>query len=403
MSRFEKQLDALQQKNRYRFLNLPRGIDLTSNDYLGFKDHPALKDAAAEAIESGIALGSGGSRLLRGHSEAHESLEAHAATFFGTEAALFFPTGYQANNAIFGCLPSRHDTIIFDEYIHASAREGIQNAPARKIKVPHNDLNAFESALKKARPDSDMVWIAIESLYSMDGDFAPLAALIELAGQYGAMLIVDEAHATGVFGKQGEGLVLSSLRANEESAAIQNPEKRDWIASSASPPRNDGLPDHIITLHTCGKALGLSGGLVCAAQGIIDTMINTARPFIYSTAPAPFQAHMVQKSLELCASNTGTEQRNTLHTILNHVKLNSFIDPKAQSQIIPIILGSDARAVEVASALQREGYDIRAIRAPSVPEGTARLRLSLHAGLTTDTLESFQDILNRAKDERNAA
>lgn len=368
-SRFDQTVETLKNQSRYRSLSLPNGIDLTSNDYLGFREHPTLKQAALEAIESGMPLGSGGSRLLRGHTEAHESLEHHAASFFKTNKALYFATGYQANLALFTALPSRQDVIVFDSLIHASARDGIQASRPKHIRVPHNDLNAYEDALKQASQSAEIIWIAVESLYSMDGDFAPLSALYDLSLQYNAMLIVDEAHATGVFGPAGRGMVHTL-------------------------PFDTKHPENIITLHTCGKALGVAGGLVCASADIIETLINKARPFIYSTAPPPLQAHLVHKALELSTSPTGDEQRQKLFELIEFIRSDAFLNGQFaahKSQIVPIIIGQDKKSLDTATALQADGYDIRAVRPPSVPEGTARLRLSLSAILTTEVLNRFSD------------
>jgi len=368
MNRFHKKLQQLKGQNRLRTLNAAQGIDLTSNDYLGMRGSTELRSAAIEAIEQGIDLGAAGSRLLRGHTHHHESLESYAADHFGAEKSLYFATGFQANLAIFQALPSRHDTIIFDELVHASSREGIHNSPAHSIKVAHNDLNAFEDALNRAhenRRESAIIWIAVESVYSMDGDIAPLEDLQNLAQKFDAYLIIDEAHATGVWGENGAGF-------------------------AASLPQNN-----VITLHTCGKAVGVAGGLVCASAEIIDTLINTARGFIYSTAPPPLQAYLTQKSLEILAGEDGNHRRAALQKNITHMN--------AKSQILPIIIGEDAHALNVAQKLQNQGYDVRAIRPPTVPEGTSRLRISLSSNLTIDVLDQFQTALTKAMENKIAA
>lgn len=356
MNRFQKKLRQLEQDGRYRSLRQGSGIDLSSNDYLGFRNHPALREAAIAALESGIDLGSGGSRLLRGHHEAHEKLEVYAAQFFGYERALYFATGFQANYALFTTLPTRHDAVLYDSLIHASVRDGIQAGQAKSVKIPHNDVNACEDAIKRLRGEVQQIYIAVESLYSMDGDFAPLEACSALAKQYDAILIVDEAHATGVSGEGGRGCAAALPREN------------------------------IIALHACGKALGGAGGLVCASTEIVDTLVNTARPFIYSTAPPPLQAHLAQKALELCASDEGVQRRKDLFERCEQAQ--KFFGG-AGSHIVPIVFGGDQKTVDVAAALQVEGFDIRAIRPPTVPEGTARLRLSLSASLSKETLDRF--------------
>lgn len=361
MRRLKQKLGQLKEKDRYRSLHLPMGIDLTSNDYLGLAEHPKLREAAIDFLQKDQAVGAGGSRLLRGHTVAHQALEEYAAAFFAAPKALYFSSGFQANAAIFQALPSRHDTIIFDEYVHASAREAIQNSQARRIKVKHNDLVSFENALKEAKAsEREQIWIAIESVYSMDGDVASLNELYVLAEKYDAILIVDEAHGSGVCGKNGRGVT------------------EDIIAKNGY--------ERIITLHTCGKAIGVAGGLLCASADVVETLINTARAFIYSTAPMPLQAFLVQKSLELIGGEEGQKAREKLQKIS---KLAEQYFGGSGTHIVPIVIGDDAECVAVASKLQDAGFDIRAIRPPTVPEGTARLRLSLSAALDEAVIESF--------------
>ena len=356
-SRHENLLDTLKEQKRYRTLSKIAGIDFTSNDYLGMREHPDLRQTAIKAIENGIELGSGGSRLLRGHTDHHEALEHFAARHFGFEKTLYFATGFQANLALLQALPSRHDVIIFDELIHASSREGIRSSPAQSIKVAHNNLENFENALKKTnktRRTDGMIWIAVESLYSMDGDYAPLSELQTLANHYNAFLIIDEAHSTGI----------------TQSPLIPAP--------------------NIITLHTCGKAIGVAGGLICASSKIIDILINTARGFIYSTAPPPLQALLTHKSLEILAGPDGDKRREKLKSNIKTIK--TYLS-HAESHIVPIILGDNEKALKSAQYLQNQGFDIRAIRPPTVAANTARLRLSLSSTLETKTLEQFSTAL----------
>lgn len=362
-------LKQLKAKGRYRTLKQANGIDLASNDYLGLCNHPILRAAAVRAIDNAISLGAGGSRLLCGHHIEHAILEDQAAQFFSAPRALFFANGFQANHAIFSTLPDRHDVILFDSLIHASVREAVQYSHAQQIRIPHNDLDAFEAALKKHSQTAQHVWVAVESIYSMDGDITPIERLYVLAQRYGATVIVDEAHSTGIMGMDGRGLSHHMI----EKYGHQN----------------------LITLHTCGKALGVSGGLICAEASIIEYMINRARPFIYSTAPPPFQAHMVGEALKLIASKEGEKRRVHLQTLCAHVQkqIGGHGTP-----IVPIILGSDESANQAANMLQKAGYDIRAIRPPTVPEGTARLRLSLNAKLDIVTLNKVLNLLPTKSD-----
>jgi 8-amino-7-oxononanoate synthase len=350
------ELEQLKALGRYRSLTLPAGIDFSSNDYVGLSCHPELRRAAMEALEGGIEIGATGSRLLRGHRPAHEQLEAFAAEYFGCARSLFFTSGFQANYALITTLIERHDEAVYDALCHASMREGLHAARCRTVKVPHNDLSAFEEALQRPRAAGTSRWILAESVYSMDGDIAPLQGLLALAERYDAMLIVDEAHATGVLGASGRG-------------------------------GTEGLAhERLITVHTCGKALGVAGALVCAGEYTIEYLINAARPFLYSTAPMPLQALLVKRALELVRDEP--ERRAQLSRITSHAA-QCLPGVRVPSHIVPIIIGEDGAALRIAQALRAGGFDIRAIRPPTVPEGTARLRLSLHVGLTAQDIENF--------------
>src|SRR5688572_6341027 len=261
MRRLEEEIDRLKQAHGYRNLKPAQGRDFTSNDYLGFARHPALREAAMRALGHDGVIGAAGSRLLRGNHPLHEALERRAAEFFACGAALYFGSGYLANLALFTTLPGRHDAVVFDEAIHASMKEGIHAGVAERYRARHNDLESFAENLKRARENgADALWIAVEGVYSMDGDLAPLPQLAALAHEHDATLIVDEAHATGIFGPTGRGV-------------------------------SEGLrPERVIALHTCGKALGVAGALVCGPAIVVEYLINRARPFIYSTAPAPLLA-----------------------------------------------------------------------------------------------------------------
>ncbi len=363
MTRFSKQLSALKAVHRYRTMAAASGVDFTSNDYLGFANHPILRDKAVALLQDGLPIGASASRLLRGSMEAHADLEARAVAFFNSPAALCFSSGFQANTALLTTLPSRQDIILYDELVHASTRDGISASYARSVKVRHNDLQAFEDALKNAhaaRRVGGMIWLAVEALYSMDGEIAPLVELYALAEKYDAMLIVDEAHSVGVLGDCGRGLAY-------------------------------GLGyERMIVLHAFGKALGVAGALVCASADVIDVLINTARGFIYSTAPMPLQAALCAEALTLCASDEGDVLRARLMNITADAQ---GLFGGAGTHIVPIILGTDKLAVQVAEGLQNKGYDIRAIRPPTVPEGSARLRLSLSSETRLSHLRDLAESL----------
>ncbi|MBS0474673.1 MAG: aminotransferase class I/II-fold pyridoxal phosphate-dependent enzyme, partial [Proteobacteria bacterium] len=253
-------LARLSQQARRRRLSPQTGIDFSSNDYLGLARSPLLADAARAALDRGVPTGSGGSRLLRGNDPEHEALEAEAAALFGCERALFFSSGFAANATLFSTLPQRGDLVVHDELIHASAHEGLRIGRAERVAVAHNRADAFDLAIRRWRAGggTGRAWIAVESLYSMDGDTAPLDDLMAIADHHDAVLLIDEAHATGVFGPDGRGLA-----AHLEGRS------------------------NVITLRTCGKALGVEGALVCGPAVVADFLVNRGRGFIFSTAPSP--------------------------------------------------------------------------------------------------------------------
>ena len=344
-------LQTLAGRGRLRALRGQSGIDFTSNDYLGLAESDELRQAAVDALARGVPIGSGGSRLLRGNHPEHEALEREAAAYFGAEAALYFGGGYVANFAIFSTLPQRGDLVVHDELIHASVHEGVRRGRAESVGVPHNNIDAFDAAIVRWRAagGKGRVWLSVESLYSMDGDSPNLAELFAVADRHDAMVVIDEAHATGVLGPQGRGL----------AAPFEG-------------------RDNVITLHTCGKALGTVGGFILAPKIIRDFLINRSRPFIFATAPSPLIAAVTRAALEI--SRTNPERRERLARLVqfagNELRRRCNVEPSG-SQILPVIIGADQAAVALAASLQRKGFDIRAIRPPTVPEGTARLRIAL--------------------------
>ncbi len=357
-------LAAIFQQDRYRRLLSQQGIDFSSNDYLGLANSPRIKAAVLGAIERGVPTGSGGSRLLRGNHAEHELLEEEAARFFHAETALFFANGFLANMAVFSTLPQRGDLVVYDALIHASAHEGMRLGRAQTTPASHNDVAAFEDVITGWRNSGGKgrVWIAAESLYSMDGDIAPLAQLAQLAAKHEAYLIIDEAHATGVFGPDGRGL----------GAQL------------------DGC-DNVISLHTCGKALGCEGALLTGAKVMKDFIINRGRGFIFSTAPSPLMASAVREALRMLQDEP--ERRTRLKDLFTYARGRLLPDSKPEdiTQIIPVILGEDHKAMTAAAYLQSKGFDIRGIRPPTVPVGTARLRVSITLNVTQEDIANLAD------------
>jgi len=347
----ERALKALGRRGRLRTLTGRHGVDFSSNDYLGLATSSELTEAVARALDRGVAVGAGGSRLLRGNDPEHEALEAEARAFFGAESCLYFGGGFFANYALFATLPARGDLVVHDALIHASVLDGVRAGKAAVAAASHNDTQSFDDAILRWRAagGTGRPWIAVESLYSMDGDQAPLSDLIAVARRHDGCLVIDEAHATGVLGPDGRGLAHAL----------------------------EGAPD-VISLHTCGKALGVSGALLLAPRVMRDYLVNRARAFIYATAPSPLMAAAVRAALDLV--RTDPERRRRLAHLVafagREIERRCAITPSG-THIQPVVLGSDERAVAVAKALVAEGFDVRAVRPPTVPEGTARLRISL--------------------------
>jgi len=362
-------LSALAAADRLRRLQPRRAIDLSSNDYLGLARSPRLAGAVRDALDRGVAVGAGGSRLLGGNDPEHEALEAEAARFFGTEAALFFSSGYAANVALLATLPQRGDIVVHDELVHASAHEGMRLSRAEVSSAAHNDAGSVDGLLGRWRAGggTGRAWIAVESLYSMDGDRAPLTDLAEVAVRHDAILLVDEAHATGVWGLDGRGL----------AAGL------------------DGRPD-VITLRTCGKALGCEGALVCGPAIVRDMLVNRGRGFIFSTAPSPLMAAAVREAMRILTDEP--DRRARLHALIAAAEaaLAPLGVTATGTQILPLIVGDDARAMVLADRLQQAGFDVRGIRPPTVPAGTARLRLSITLNIGEPDIAALADALRTA-------
>jgi len=361
-------LARLTESARRRELIGQTGIDFSSNDYLGLAGSSELAHAAQAALARGAPVGSGGSRLLRGNHPEHEALEAEAAAFFQCERALWFSSGFAANSALLSTLPQRGDLIIHDELIHASAHEGMRLGRAEHVAVRHNDANAFALAASNWRRagGTGRVWLAAESLYSMDGDQAPLDDLMEIADAHDGVLMIDEAHATGLFGPDGRGLAAHL----------------------------DGR-DNVIALRTCGKALGTEGALVCGPALVADFLVNRGRGFIFSTAASPLIAACTRAALGLLQSQP--ERRDMLW---NRVALaEQVFGPLgvtiSGSQILPLIVGDDARAMALAAGVQEAGFDLRGIRPPTVPQGTARLRIAITLNAGEDQIRALGEVLTR--------
>ncbi len=334
-------------------------IDFSSNDYLSLAGHPLLTEAARKALQE-FGIGAAASRLLSGDFEIHHQLEETTAKFKNKESCLVFNSGYQANLGILSALYSKDDVIFSDRLNHASIVDGILLSGARFYRFRHNDLNHLEILLKKERNKYKKALLITETIFSMDGDRPDLKALVGLKDKYHCQIMVDEAHATGIYGQNGSGIV-----------------------------EEEGLSENIdLIMGTFGKALGSFGAYLAASKKIVTCLINTARSFIYSTAlpPAIIAANLA--SLEIVKNEP--ERRNNLlvsaQNFRQMLKNKGFIVP-GSSQIIPIIVGENQKTVKLAQALQKKGYWVLPIRPPTVPQGEARLRFSLTCNHQDDTLK----------------
>ncbi|MEJ6783236.1 8-amino-7-oxononanoate synthase [Aminobacter sp. Piv2-1] len=362
LDRYEASLRGLARKSRLRSLSGRAGLDFASNDYLGLAGSKRLADAVATALANGTPVGATGSRLLRGNDPEHEALEEKAAKFFGAERALLFGGGYVANFAVLTTLPQKGDLVVLDELIHASAHEGARAGRAEVVEARHNDAGAVDDAIRswRGKGGTGRPWIVAESLYSMDGDRAPLDELAAVADRHEAFLFLDEAHATGVYGPEGRGLAHHL----------------------------EGL-DNVVVLHTCGKALGASGALVTAPAVLCDYLVNRCRPFIYATAPSPLMAVAAAAALDIVAGEPVRRERLARLVELAGEKAGALGFSPSGSQILPIVIGDNAQAMALAEALQARGFDVRGIRPPTVPEGTARLRISLTLNVGEDDVSAL--------------
>jgi 8-amino-7-oxononanoate synthase len=359
---YRDDLARLEAADRLRSLSPCTGTDFASNDYLGLGRSARMRGAVAAALDRGVGIGSGGSRLLRGNDPEHEALEAEAAAHFGSKAALFFANGYAANVATFATLPQPGDVVLYDALVHASAHDGMRLGRAPRVAVAHNDAAAFEDAIRRWRMEGGIgtPWIAVESLYGMDGDRSPLADLVAIADRHHAMLLIDEAHATGVFGSAGRGLA-------------------DELHGR----------DNVVTLHTCGKALGAEGGLLCAPRVLRDMLVNRARGFVFSTAPSPLMAAAVREALRILVDEP--ERQARLGALVRAAE--RALGMASGSQLFPVIVGEDGAAVALAARVQAAGYDVRAIRPPTVPAGTARLRVSITLNVDEADIDGLAAVL----------
>ncbi|MDB6064605.1 MAG: 8-amino-7-ketopelargonate synthase [Pedosphaera sp.] len=352
-------------------------LNFSSNDYLGLANHPALKEAAIRAIER-FGSGSGASRLICGSLAPHHELETALASFKKTESALAFSSGYAAAVGTICALIGKDDVLVLDKLVHACIIDAAHLSGAKLRIFSHNDLNELEDILRwsnQRHPTASAsrrsrTLIVTESVFSMDGDHAPLREIVQLKEKYGAWLMLDEAHATGILGENRRGLA--------EELGVSN--------------------EIEIQMGTLGKALGSAGGYICGPHPLTDILINRARSFIFSTAPVPAAAAAATAAIHLVQSAEGRTRRDHLWSLVDGIKTaltqSGWSLPPTRSAIIPLIIGEETRAMETAAALRDAGTFIPAIRFPTVARGQARLRLTLTAAHTAEDLLALQSALN---------
>ncbi len=348
-------------------------LNFSSNDYLGLANDPILKEAAIKTIEK-YGVGAGASRLICGSLAPFHDLEEALADFKKTEASLSFSSGYTAAIGTIGALVSKGDVVVLDKLVHACVVDAARLCGAKIRVFAHNDLEDLADKLKWAAgnsrhrpPATRHTLIVTESIFSMDGDAAPLREIVALKEKYGAWLMVDEAHATGVCGKGGRGL------ADELGVAH----------------RVD------IRMGTLGKALGASGGFICGSRALIDFLVNRARSFIFSTAPAPAAAAAATAAVRFVQSDDGEARQKMLRARVGD--LQSAIEhrpPGIPGAIVPVLIGDETTTVEAATALREQGIFIPAIRYPTVARGKARLRVTLTAAHTSGEVNRLAAALN---------
>lgn len=349
-----------------------------SNDYLGLAAHPRV----VEALREGAALygaGSGASHLVSGHGRAHAQLEERLAAFeaphLESSRALYFCTGYMANLAALTGLGATSDAMIFSEALnHASLIDGARLARAGVTVYPHGDVAALDAAL--AASAAPVKIVATDSVFSMDGDLAPLPALLDLCERHGAWLVVDDAHGFGVLGERGRGAL--------EHFGLRSP--------------------HLVYIGTLGKAAGVGGAFIAAHEDVIELMIQRARPYIYTTAAAPALAHALLASIDIIDSDEGRARRAHLRALIaqldDGLRLDRWQRPASTTAIQPIIIGANDEAMAAASRLHEQGLWVPAIRPPTVPAGTARLRVTLSAAHTEQDVAQLTAALNQLERTR---
>lgn len=347
-------------------------LNFSSNDYLGLANHPALKESAVQAIEN-FGTGAGAARLISGSQSPHHELESVLANFKGTESALAFSSGYAAALGTIPALVGIGDVVVLDKLVHASLVDAAKLSGAKLRVSKHNDLADLARILEWAAEQGGRTLMVAESVYSMDGDLAPLLNLVELKEQHGAWLMLDEAHATGLYGEGRRGVA----------------EEFDVAARVE------------VQMGTLGKALGAAGGYICGSNELVDLLRHRARSFVFSTAPMPAQAAAARAGIKVLESAEGEERRTRLWSLVDELK-NGLIGlgwqlPVVQSAILPLMVGAEAEAIALSDQLLEAGVFVPPIRYPTVARGEARLRITVSATHSSDDIKTLLEVLGERK------
>ena len=343
-------------------------LNFSSNDYLGLANHPALKESAVQAIEN-FGTGAGAARLISGSQSPHHELENALVNFKGTEAALAFSSGYAAALGTIPALVGTGDVVVLDKLVHASLVDAAKLSGAKLRVSKHNDLADLARILEWAAEQGGRTLVVVESVYSMDGDLSPLLNLVELKEQNGAWLMLDEAHATGLYGEERRGVA-------EEFGVAARVE---------------------VQMGTLGKALGAAGGYICGSNELVDLLRHRARSFVFSTAPMPAQAAAARVGIKVLESAEGEERRTRLWSLVDELK-NGLIGlgwqlPVVQSAILPLMVGAEAEAIALSEQLLEAGVFVPPIRYPTVARGEARLRITVSAAHSSDDIKKLLEVL----------
>ena len=361
MDKFIAALEMRKQNNALRGLKVEQGlVDFSSNDYLGFATEFKENDSV------NLLEGSTGSRLLTGNTEFAENLEQELAEKFKSESALIFTSGYIANLGLISCVADRNDTIVYDELCHASIRDAIKLSNARSYSFKHNSLEHLKSKLDKATGN---IFVVVESVYSMDGDVSPLKGIVDLSKSIDFKLFVDEAHSVGYHGKNGEGLVVELGLEKDVFARVV----------------------------TFGKALGSHGAMVLGSYVLRDYLINFSRPFIYTTALPKHSLLSIKKAVDLMFSNSYKiiKTRHLSSLFRESICLSNDLVISNQSAIQSVLIPGNNKVKKITEELKNNGFDVRPILSPTVPEGKERIRICLHAFNTEKEVINLCELLNK--------